>query len=293
MIENRTVWLYWHQGFDAAPDLVRACARSWQERNPGWTVQQLDQHSIGKYVDISAMLEFPRPDITLQKTAVLARLALLERFGGVWADATVFCMDPLDSWLPQRMESGFFAFQMPDTSRLMSNWFMAAERGNLLHHELHEAFFRLFREHRFTNQETRFGKWTLSVLARYLDTTVERTRLWLSPLVLRGLKVHPYFIFHFTFNKIVLDNPACRDIWSRTPLLKAGPSLLFQNAWRHDRTLESALAKARKRKAPVYKLNWRAHLNPDYWNAVLAYLQAQTYAAVGSESPSSVAGGQT
>ena len=29
----KTVWLYWEQGWDAAPELVRQCRRSWELRH--------------------------------------------------------------------------------------------------------------------------------------------------------------------------------------------------------------------------------------------------------------------
>src|SRR5690554_5540207 len=32
----RTIWMLWQQGWDKAPDLAQACAKSWREQNPGW-----------------------------------------------------------------------------------------------------------------------------------------------------------------------------------------------------------------------------------------------------------------
>jgi hypothetical protein len=38
----KLVHLYWDQGFDQAPELVRMSARSWQEQNPDWTIRLWD-----------------------------------------------------------------------------------------------------------------------------------------------------------------------------------------------------------------------------------------------------------
>lgn len=64
--------------------------------------------------------------------ANLIRTALLRRYGGVWADSTAYCLKPLDAWLPEVMETGFFAFAKPGPDRMLSNWFLAAEAGDYI-----------------------------------------------------------------------------------------------------------------------------------------------------------------
>ena len=63
--------------------------------------------------------------------ANVLRMELLARHGGVWVDATCFCVRPLDEWLPAQMSSGFFAFARPARSRLLANWFLAARPTTL------------------------------------------------------------------------------------------------------------------------------------------------------------------
>lgn len=38
------------------------------------------------------------------------RINLLIKYGGVWIDYNVFCVQPLDSWLPSKLSYGFYAF---------------------------------------------------------------------------------------------------------------------------------------------------------------------------------------
>ena len=41
--------MLWQQGWDSAPPLVQHCARSWEERNPGWVLHRLDEATISDF----------------------------------------------------------------------------------------------------------------------------------------------------------------------------------------------------------------------------------------------------
>lgn len=120
----KRIWIYWEQGWDAAPELVRLCRRSWEEKNPDWEVVGLGAGSIHAYMPRSAWE--PREGMRRNHKANLLRLHLLADHGGVWADATTFCSSPLSVWLPPLMPTGFFAFSRPGADRLLSTWFLAA-----------------------------------------------------------------------------------------------------------------------------------------------------------------------
>lgn len=120
----RRLWLYWEQGWEEAPELVRLCRRSWEARNPDWQVACLDEETASALVPREAWQ--PRPGMRSNHKANLLRLHLLAVEGGVWADATTFCAAPLDTWLPPLAESGFFAFARPGPDRLLSSWLLAA-----------------------------------------------------------------------------------------------------------------------------------------------------------------------
>ena len=116
-VENRTIWTLWHQGFADAPPLVQACLESWRRFNPGWRVIALDRHSLPDYYDIAEVIDPARRDLDVIKMSNLTRLCLLWRYGGLWTDATVFCLRPLDDWLHAAYDAGFFAFRNPAKDR--------------------------------------------------------------------------------------------------------------------------------------------------------------------------------
>jgi hypothetical protein len=206
----------------------------------------------------------------------MTRLCLLRQHGGVWADATVFCAWPLERWLPEYMTAGFFAFRNPEKDRLMSNWFLAADRENLLLRELQRAFLQLYADNRFTLQETVFGEFAVRKLARILNVNPRRTRYWLSMPVLKLLRVYPYFVFHYVFNKLIQDDPACRAVWERGRPYPSKTPLRVLHMSRSRDSLERAMSFIERDETPVHKLSWRVDMNKPYWTDVVGRLRERT-----------------
>lgn len=96
-------------GRSRGPRLVAQCLQTWRDHNPGWDVQVLDAATLPAEVTLDDLPD----DISLQALSDVLRLRLLRRYGGVWVDATAYCVRPLDDWLPPRLSSGFFAFTLP------------------------------------------------------------------------------------------------------------------------------------------------------------------------------------
>ena len=142
----KTIWIYWDRGEANAPDLVRHCIASWRERNPGWEVRVLNSTSAAQAIDLPQDPE----GIPVQSYADLLRLRLLKQSGGVWADATAYCLAPLDDWLPPLAQRGFFAFMWtrndawfiwPGMRRTVTNWFIASEPEGAIISRWEEASF--------------------------------------------------------------------------------------------------------------------------------------------------------
>ena len=134
----RTIWMLWLQGWSEAPEIVRACLATWRSRNPGWEVSALTEGDLDGLIGGDPLIQAVcgKP-IDPQARANIVRTALLRRYGGVWADATLFCLHPLDCWL--ETPRGFFAFDRPGPDRMLSNWFIAAEPGCYLIEEWAKA----------------------------------------------------------------------------------------------------------------------------------------------------------
>lgn len=271
---TKIIWMYWQQGWDDAPELVKRCHASWIRWNPDFEVRALNERTLFDYVTFPAEIRPGRKDLSVQKLSVLGRLDLLLRYGGVWVDATVMCTRPLSDWLEPYFSQQFFAFKNPGPDRLMSNWFIAAEPGSVLLQRLHQNFFDLFLNNDFSNQETALGKKLVNYFNRRWTKDVPSTLKWHSWFARKILRVYPYFIFHYTFNKLILTDSDCAAIWEKVkPFSADGPHQL-QNLSPNSE-IEQARREIDAGHAPMHKLNWRVNISSDYWTAVLNHLEAK------------------
>ena len=111
----RIVWLFWAQGWALAPPIVKACARSWRRHNPRWEVRRISLSNVST-LGVSP-LHARYAHVPLNNTSQysdIVRTELLRRFGGLWADATLYCAQPIESWMPLTLP--FFALKMNRTN---------------------------------------------------------------------------------------------------------------------------------------------------------------------------------
>ena len=225
----KRLWLYWHQGEDAAPELVKLCIQSWRERNPGWDMRVLDAATADEAVEMPAL----PADISLNHRANVLRMRLLEEHGGVWVDATCYCSRPLDHWLPVLARTGFFVFTWPAPDdqfyfpawrRAITNWFIASEPGGVL-----------------------ISRWSR-----------QTSRYWRD-----GGRPDHYFWHHYLFEWLCRNDREFREAWRQVPTLGAlGPhlALRFLETGRDEAQLRAALASGA---IPLHKLSWKLDLRAD------------------------------
>lgn len=214
----RIVWINWFQGWDKAPELPRACLDSWSRRNPDWEIVALSNRTVGDYVDLCEDHPAIRGKwLDAQAYSDMLRISLLRRYGGVWADATVWCAKPLDLWLDDVTRSGFFAFERPAPDRMLSSWFLAACVDSKAIQQWHSQCGNYWADR---------------------DSPDE------------------YFWFHYNFAEAYLEGGPVSDAWNRTPKLPALAPHRLQPIMDHPVTeeLRGLLAGA---DVPVYKLDHR------------------------------------
>lgn len=99
----------------------------------GWAIRPLDRLNATDFLDNqevrAALNDIDQPP---EACSDRLRIALLAQHGGVWVDATTYCLRPLDDWLFDVLGPGFFAFDRPGPDRLISSWFLAAEPNNYI-----------------------------------------------------------------------------------------------------------------------------------------------------------------
>lgn len=192
----KIIWTLWFQGREQAPDVVQRCIASWERLNPGWQVRCLDERTLGRYVDVAQHIDLTRQTVTAASLSDIARMLLLHEYGGVWVDATLLCNRPLDEWLPQAAEGGFFAFANPGPDRLLASWFIAAATGNPL-----------------------LAKWAARALGYWKGRAASDDYFWL----------------HHQFGDLCVVDAEARAAWGSTPKISAlGPHALQRDMYAAD-----------------------------------------------------------
>lgn len=268
---NRTIWILWLQGEDNAPYLVKKCISSWGKQNPDWDVVILSEINLPDYINI----QLPE-NLEIAHQSDLIRLELLAKFGGVWADATTFCMQPLDDWLHKYFNSGFFMFSNPKSKRGVSNWFIAAEKSNYIIYELRNKLYRYWSDG-LLKKKSRLQHNIKRLLTVTLQKQESTTKYWFSFVIRHIFKVYPYFVFHYMLERIIYLDPIANKIWLETGKLSNVPPHLIQEYGMLSPPNEEIIKKISYDYPPMYKLTYRYNENEYSADSILYYLLEDIY----------------
>ena len=271
-MDEKIIWILWMQGKKNMPDVVKLCYHSWIKHNPDYKIVFLDKNNIDEYLTIDPRIK-NNPNITIQKIANIIRLNLLAKYGGVWADATCFCVKPLNTWIDQYIKSGFFAFERPGPDRMISNWFLVAKKDNILVQNLNQVHNNYWIE----NPKMKiYDPENANILIRsnkVQQFLYERPTYWLSFFITKILKVYPYFCFHFMFQKTYESDEQFKKVWDQTPKIpvRIPHALMLCNI--NNTITKELMAEIKNQSSPVYKLTHKIDLNTDE-NSVFNYLKS-------------------
>lgn len=87
-----SIWLFWWQGYENAPPLVRICIDSVKKNAGSHEVVILTQENWKDFAEIPEYIikKLYEKKISLTHFSDILRMELLSRHGGLWLDATVF-----------------------------------------------------------------------------------------------------------------------------------------------------------------------------------------------------------
>ncbi|MEM6845178.1 MAG: capsular polysaccharide synthesis protein [Bacteroidota bacterium] len=266
----KRIWILWFQGKENMPEVVKSCYASWQHHNPDWEVNLLDGSNYDKYVDVKEIFENRETEIPVEKRSNIIRVNLLKKYGGVWVDATCYCIKPLDNWLPQCATSGFFAFSRPTRDKMIDNWFLASYKDNYLMRRLCDN------ENKFwinnpsinpLNKYLRFHYWFPHLLSFFHI----KPYIWHS-LILRFFYKYHYFRFHYQFEELYNTDQEFKRVWDETSKVLADLPIRLHSYGIHKRLNSKIKREIDNQIAPLYKLTWKLGDRSFDENSIYTYL---------------------
>lgn len=143
--DNKIGWVFWWQGLDEAPELVRVCIESQKRNLPvGFRQIIITKDNYKKYISLpnGIISKVENGYITLITLSDIFRMSLLYQYGGFWMDATLLVLKPL----PNDIESfSVYTRNLPGTQCctevMWADWFLYAHKGHTLFQFVMEAFF--------------------------------------------------------------------------------------------------------------------------------------------------------
>ena len=101
-ISDLNIWVFWYQGKESMPELIRMCYHSICRNANGRKVVLLTKDNLSDYVQMPdyIMEKVKKGYITFTHLSDLIRVSLLYRYGGTWMDATLLTTGPIDNrWM--------------------------------------------------------------------------------------------------------------------------------------------------------------------------------------------------
>lgn len=199
------IYSLWLQGYENAPDLIKTCIDQWVKLNPTYTFELLEQSDVEHLLK-----EFPLKinDITSQSLSDITRIALLNKNGGIWVDATVFPTKPLSDWLDATVNNTeFFTYQRAGQAeypkdRPISAWFLYATKPSIIIEKL-------------WNETLRY--WSVE---HYKMIDSENSNYYADPISFMGLSQeipsapYPYHWFQHIFAYLIKTDVQFAKAWN-------------------------------------------------------------------------------
>jgi hypothetical protein len=287
----RTIWFYWEQGWQSAPYIVKKCYASWEKYNQTWNLIFISGDNIHEYLPDLAKVTSINKEFLARRKALysdIVRVNLLNKYGGVWTDATCFCCQPLDQWLGEYCRNGFFAFRNIHKDRLFESWFIAASPNLRLMNEWTNEINTLIQRYSYRcywHEYYRYNENAINSLPNHLGNkmiltfllkignklrevagtlTSRRSKfnmIWTAKPVLE-LGYLRYFFICDVFIKIIFTDPECNQIWQAVPEFNVRKNNTRINELGHHGTINLPIPADMKehvdnRKSPVYKLTYK------------------------------------
>lgn len=148
---NNPIWIYWKQGIENAPDIVKICVNS-VRKNCSQEVIILDEKNVNKYVEFPNYIveKMSHGNMSTAAYSDLLRFSLLEHFGGTWIDATVYLTDAIPEYISS---SDIFAFQdsfgLIKNPAMISNWFIHCKSSNKIMRETRNMVFEYWKRQEY------------------------------------------------------------------------------------------------------------------------------------------------
>lgn len=261
---NKNIFLLCLQGWNNAPWLYREVSESWEINNPDWKIHYIDFNNLKDYVDDIDYIYDKSKDIRKPAKSDIIRLSLLKNHGGVWADASLLCMQPLDHWAQEAVSySGIWMYHAcidPKTDFIgCASWFILSEKSSYIINKWKEGcdiyWSKMQKMHTFL--------WMNSIFKDLFFTDNKFRNEWVDCCHEKGLDMNSEYGSRAESPDWLNDNKFRSDIFLNTPPYAIKLTKFFMDSFSDPTSIDfknSSIYNAIKmsKRKFVYKHPWQS-----------------------------------
>ena len=184
--DNTPIWVCWWTGKDSAPPIVKQCMKSIYHNAGNHEVHFISEDTYRDYIDIPdyIMERMNKGQMGLAHFADYIRVSLLQKYGGLWLDATIFCSGEIPE---EYFSLPFFTLKSSyRESRYISNYqwvtfCLGGWKENVFYSFLKEAFECYWKhenvaiDYLFFDYMICLAKESIPAIGKYMDSVPENT----------------------------------------------------------------------------------------------------------------------
>uniref|UniRef100_A0A6C0DPJ5 Capsular polysaccharide synthesis protein n=1 Tax=viral metagenome TaxID=1070528 RepID=A0A6C0DPJ5_9ZZZZ len=214
---QKNIFLLWLQGWEHASWLNKQVAESWElNNNSDWKIHYIDLENVKDYVNDINYIYDKTKDISPQAKSDIIRLSLLKNHGGVWADATMLCMQPLQHWIDEAIApAGLWMYHGLGGGMSKefgpASWFIISEKDGYMITKWKEECDNYWNANRSANNYY----WMDGLFKKLFENDEEFKRLWLqTPYLYCELDGQSHTLYH---HGIQNNTQKIKDIFFEKP----------------------------------------------------------------------------
>lgn len=148
------IWTCWWQGEDNAPEIVKLCIKSIRQNTNGREVFVITEDNFRNFVEIPDYIleKLKNGDISITHMSDILRVCLLYQYGGIWIDATNYCIKKM----PQDVfQFSFYTGKSPEkrtdfiSKYRWTTFFIGSVKEHMLFSLLKEFFFEYTKKEKY------------------------------------------------------------------------------------------------------------------------------------------------
>ena len=150
--QERYIWTLWWQGEDKMPQIVKACHKQLKQNLNGAKLILITKNNYKDYIELPDYIleKQEKGYISFAQLSDIIRFSLLEKYGGLWLDSTIYTSKPIPE---SYFEYPFFSQHTKWTKtcfvqhNLWHGFIMGSQKGGKLVSFAKEMFFEYWKTH--------------------------------------------------------------------------------------------------------------------------------------------------